>query len=236
MIQLLVFTFLVLNSSWAYAAISCTDATEFHDSAPAGATSTWSYTVPSGSGLITFIGAIKRHATVTINSATQAGNAMTSARAEEFSDTMGTRFFYIVNPTTGTNNIVVTHSAAPLAAAAVVFTCSGVDTTSPIHDTNSASGLSTTPSVTVATVGSNDVVIDVMGSNVSVADPTVGANQTAFHVGNDGGEVGWGASYQAGSDGGVMSWTSNNQRWSITALSLTPAASAIRAVQPLVFR
>lgn len=234
--QAFILLMLLFAAHPAWAAISCGDAIEFNDLTPTDP-ETIAYTTPAGSNQVLFVGVSMRHTSFTIDGATQAGNAMTAVAAQSFLSPVATRLFYIVAPTSGTNNVVVDYSSIPLADAIVIWTCSGVDQTTPIRAFQSATGTGTAASVTVAGVQSGDVVVDIVGADVQTTDPTVGANQTAFHLGNDGSEFGWGASQQAGADGGVMSWTMGaSQEWSTQAAALIPAAGATarRRVAPMV--
>lgn len=226
--------FILLSVSPAWSAISCGDATEANDAAPAGTTATINYTTPAGSDLVLFLGFAMRDATDTISSATHAGNAMTAVAAEASGPPIHTRIFYIINPTSGSNNVVATSSGTPLAWAAVVWTCSGVNTAAPVHDATNANGVSATASVTVPNLVAGDVVVDIMGQDIPAGDPTVGADQTTLHLGNDAVEIAWGASYQAAAAGGVMSWgLADSDDWAIQGVALTPAARRA-AVPPIL--
>ena len=208
-----------------WAAVVCGDAIEDANPSPI-APEVVSYTTPAGSNQVLFVGVVIRSGAANILSATHAGNSMTAIAAEAFLDPIGTRMFYIVSPTSGTNDVSVDLNGVPLEDAIVVFTCSGVNTVAPVHDANTATGNNTAPTVTVANVIAGDVVVDMMGTDIAASDPTVGANQTAFHTGFILDDIGYGSSQQAGADGGVMSWTTAlTQQWAIHAVAVSPAAS-----------
>jgi hypothetical protein len=150
---------------------------------------------------------------------------MTQVTTPVFNSSIRTGIWYIINPTSGTNNVVVDYSSTPLANATVIWTCSGVDTTAPIGTPATATGSGTAVSVTV-TDSIGDVTIDMFGANLQTSGPTLGADQTLIHSGNDGAELGWGVSYQSG-DGGVMSWTNGvSEVWSQMGVAVSPAAAA----------
>ena len=220
----------------AWSAVVCGDAQEYNSTTPTDPR-TSSYTTPAGSNQVLFALSTIRTTTVTIDSATHAGNAMTAFPAgSAFISPIRTLGFYIVNPTSGTNDVVVQYSAAPLADALVVFTCSGVNTASPIHDSTNGTGTGTAVTVTVPNVVVGDVVIDMMATDVATTDPTEGENQTVLHKGNDGVELGWGSSQQPGADGGVMTWTTTlSQEWAIQAVAVSPAAGGMKARKPVSF-
>ena len=226
---------LLVAPSLSYAAISCGDVTPFNDATPTDP-ETIPYTTPAGSNQVLFAGSVIRHSTVTIDTPTHAGNSMTAVTTDAFTDPIRTKLWYIANPTAGTNNVVVNYSGAPLADAVVIWTCSGVDTTNPIRNFIVATGIGTAVTGTVVNVLPGDVVVDIFGTDVATTNPTIGANQTNLNTGNDGVELGWGASQQPGADGGVMSWTTAlSQDWALMAASIRPAATRPH-IAPLVIQ
>lgn len=228
---------LVLLPSLSWAAISCEDANkvEFNSSAPADPT-TIAYTTPSGSNQVLVVAASLRDTIDTFSSVTHAGNAMTAVVTPIFQDPVRTGIWYRANPTSGTNDVVIDFSGSTLGLAVVIFTCTGVDTASPIGTpvTNQA-GSGTAVTVTVSDT-SGQVTIDFFASDQQTTDATEGADQTVIHKGNDGGsDLGWGASYQAGGLGGVMSWTLGaSQQWTTVAVPLNAAASTQRPIAPMI--
>lgn len=214
----------LLSPTESFAAAACGDPTAASTATPASATITQSYTTPSGSNQVLVAAVTIRHGTVTIDSATHAGNAMTAVAASVVESPMTTRIFRISNPTSGTNDVVVTNSGTPLATAIVVFTCSGIDTADPQRDQNVGNGTSTGATVTVSGAQSGDITIDMVGGDNQTAGPSEGANQTFLAKGSPGSEIGYGASYQTTTDG-VMSWTMNSSdQWAIMAAVLKPSA------------
>lgn len=228
-----IFLLILLGPSISYAAISCSDVTPFNDLTPTDP-ETIAYTTPAGSNQVLFVGIVLRHSSATIDTPTHAGNNLTAVTTSAFDDPIRAQLWYLANPTAGTNNVVVNYSVTPLADAVVIWTCSGVNTANPIRDFIAASGLGTAVTGTVPTVLTGDVVVDIMGTDVATTNPTIGANQTNLNTGNDGAELGWGASQQAGADGGVMSWTTTlSQDWALMAASIRPSPTRSR-IAPLV--
>ncbi len=117
--------------------------------------------------------------------------------------------YMMVNPPTGAQSVVHTTSAAPSNHFLSVITVSDVDVAgTPIGTVVTLGPQSTSPwSVTVGSIGANDLVVDSMVGN-GTNSLTVGANQTQRTNRNNAGVTVWmGGSTQAGADGGVMSWT-----------------------------
>lgn len=226
---LLLIPLLVLLASPVQAAITCGDSIAFSDEA-ATDPETQSYTTPSGSNQVLFVGLGIRDTTPGVLSVTHAGNAMTSTSTGIASQSpSNAQLFYIVNPTSGTNDVVMTLGGVVLAAAAVIWTCSGVNTASPVHDATEAIGTGTAVTVTVPNLVAGDAVVDFMYSEAAAAAgsaPSIGANQTVLQSVDGGTEQVFAASYQAAADGGVMSWTITSDEWAQQAVALTPAAEA----------
>ncbi len=228
---LLVVLIILLGLPWTVqAAIDCADAgaTEIHEAAPADPRDV-SYTTPSGSDLITLVGVIYRDATSrTGTTATMGGNAMSAvSTAIHNGVATGASFFYLVNPPSGTNTVSVNWvSAAPLHGHIIIWTCSGVDQVTPFRSNNGASGTGTAVSVTLGSINTGDVAVDIAGSD-DVTSLSVGANQTVIHQGASASSEA-GASYQAGADGGVMSWTIGaSDDWAILAGALIPSVADV---------
>lgn len=219
---------LSFTASPVLAAISCVDAgaVELATGDPTDP-QTISYATPSPcSNCVTFVGVGQRAAGVdNVVSVTHAGNAMTATAAAQITDPMGAKLFYIVNPTAGTNDVVVDWNGVQLDASYIIWTCSGVKLSAPVHDATGATAATGNATVTVSNLVAGDVVIDFHHNNDGTTLPSVGANQTAIHT-IIGGTVGAGASFQAAADGGVMSWTiAVSGQWGQQAVALTPASS-----------
>ena len=223
---LLAIAFAVATTPSAWAALVCGDVTAVNSFTPSDPT-TIPYTTPSGSNQVLFVGVTTRGAPPGNGTMKHAGISMTAVTPQAVQSPIGTTLYYLANPTSGTNNVVHDYtSGSRLSNSLVIFTCSGADTSNPIRAFNTGIGTGTAVSVTVSGVQSGDIVVDMFGSDVATTTPTIGANQTAFSRGNDGGELAWGSSQQAGSDGGGMSWTTAlSEQWAIVAAAIRPAAT-----------
>lgn len=104
-----------------------------------------------------------------------------------------------------------------------VLTMTEVHQTTPVGTPVTGSGSTSPATVTVGSVGADDLVVD----SVYCIDqtPTAGADQTQRS--NQAGVFGAvsKASSQLGSAGGVMSWTFTNTLWNLGAIAFKPAAA-----------
>lgn len=142
-----------------------------------------------------------------VTSATFNGDALTEHIAINNSTWSIAEIWYRVAPDVGTFSLVVNWSLDHVITGAFVF--DGVDQTTPFRTPQSTSGSSTSSSLTVTSVASDDYLIDCLcidGGNHAVAP---GANQTEHYEINVAGSsyCQGSASTQSGADGGVMSHT-----------------------------
>lgn len=193
----------------------------------------------SGSDRAAFIGMASELADNTpgTHSATYAGNAATSIwtaigpfTSQRYS---GLRVLE-ANVPTGSQTVTatVTEAIPPGTFGAGVMTLTGVNQTTSVGTAVTASGPSgtTTPSVTVGSVGSDDLVVDVCFAFVASGGLTAGADQTDRWA-QQTSTVCFSGSTQAGTAGGVMSYTKNiNNEYMIGAVAFKPSAAAPPAV------
>lgn len=108
-------------------------------------------------------------------SVTYNGVSMTSAVSINNGNSRA-QIFYLIAPTTGANNIVVTYSASngSYTAAAVSFT--GADQTDPIGASGTQTGTATDKSLSITTEADGSYLVDCIGSAGTVH--TAGAGQT----------------------------------------------------------
>jgi hypothetical protein len=175
---------------------------------------TWSHTCAASAVLVVGVmWALDAFGTPT--GVTYAGSAMTAAGAAQMVAThYGVRLWYHLTPSSGANNVVVSVSGPDVVAGAVSATSAGTPT-----DYTTASGNSTTASVTVPNAASGDLIVD---STIIIGSPTVGANQTS-RWNNGPRAIGFfgAGSTQAGVDGGVMSWTQGSaDNWAIAGIRI----------------
>lgn len=204
-----------------------------------GGTLTFAHTVGAGSNKILIVGiSIDQTSTVTvISTVTYGGVAMTNVgNTTSTADVMRISGWVLVNPPSGTANVVVT----PVGGNTVDFVAGatsyfGVHQTVPLGTGVETTGGSGTPTVNVASA-TNDLVVDsvsvggaLLGNSVSV-----GAGQTQRFNVNTGtilstGMIGAGST-EPGAATVTMSWTQNgllNGPWAIGAVAMRPAPPAI---------
>jgi hypothetical protein len=187
---------------------------------------TLSVVTPAGSDLLIALSGI-RHTTVTINGAIHAGNAMTAIAASSTLSPVAVRGFYIVNPTAGTNNVVIDYSATPLADVLKIVSCTGVDTANPIHDAHNATGTGTSVANTVANLLSGDTAIDWFVQDLLTTSPTETGTQTLITKGSDGSELGWGTAQKNGTGGVAFGWTTAlSEQWASQAFAVKALVSS----------
>lgn len=187
----------------------------------AGTSLSWTHT-PVGTPSLAVVGVtIRKNASVT--ALTYGGTAMTFIR-QDTSGNATTELWRLINPPTGAQTVSVTISAAQnFAGGAITFT--GSDTTTPISNHAGATGISTTPSVTV-TSASGELVVDAVSLRSGTIPWTVGAGQTlrwerAF-------SAAFGGSTEPGAASVTMSWTNSvSGGWAISAASVKAAGAAV---------
>jgi hypothetical protein len=160
-----------------------------------------------------------------VSSITYNGVSLSSVGSQATSDNKGrTEIWRLVAPATGTNNVVVTLSAAPDAATAGVMTFTGVHQSTPLGTYASATGDSASASVTVASAA-NELVFDtVVLEKTADADLVPGAGQTErWDLFQSPGANG-GGSTEAGAASVAMSWSFPADKWAIGGVSIKPAA------------
>jgi hypothetical protein len=203
----------------------------------------WSHTA-SGSNRAALVGTFFEQTAgsgITSSAATYAGNAHDS---QPFADDLPTanwqwlagHVFKEAKIPTGAQTVTVTITSGANASShgGGVVTVTGVDQTTPVGTAPTIdSALSgTTPSVTVASLDSAGLIVDVLGCFAESGTPTAGANQTSRTLQQSGSFI-TGMSTQLSSDGGVMSWTkSSNFEYALGAVEFKPVAAAAAVVTP----
>jgi len=157
--------------------------------------------------------------TVTWNT-TENCSQVTGVQAK-YNQFFGTDVWYLVNPTAGSYDVVVTNTAIGMRTSLVVFNVLGdVDTSTPVSGGTSTTG--TTDASNNVTSASGDLVVDVL---CCANDPTVGSGQT--EVGNADASQYLTVSREAGAASVTMSWTGNgNYAWAGLSINATAGASA----------
>lgn len=186
--------------------------------------------------LSAFAGVGAANANTTSTSVTYGGQAMTELwDFVHGSHTLNAGYNWPSGVAFLTGSRTVTSTLAALSSAdhcMGVITLTGVDGTTPVgtpvsdhQDTNPPA-----PSVTVGSVGADDLVVDNLMVRSDFGVPGIGANQDLRNT-QDGT---WQGTYfrqssQLGSNGGVMSWTGANVSWTLGAVAFKPAGGAAPA-------
>lgn len=142
---------------------------------------------------------------------------------------------HLIAPATGTNNLVATFSGSvyDVGMGSVSFT--GADQTTPLGTAVTATGTSTTPSVTVSSAA-GEIVVDglaiIHGSTL-----TVGGSQTQqWNAIATGGFIKYAGSTQNGAASTTNTWTNgNSQTWAQGAVPVKPVAVASSAPKRALF-
>jgi hypothetical protein len=133
--------------------------------------------------------------------------------------------YRLVNPTSGTANVVVSFSTAPAYGGVVgVATFTGVHQTTPLGTFATATGAGTPASVAVSSA-TGELVFDTLAVNDGGSkQPAVGGGQTQrWNVFPTSGSV-WGAgSTEPGAATVTMSWTNTPDTWVIGAVPIRPS-------------
>lgn len=179
------------------------DATSNGERTSAGTSTTVEHTC-SGTNRVLVVATAYVDASI-VSGVTYDGSAMTKAVERNDGDYLNCQLWYIVNPSTGANDIVVTHSSSStMKVLGVSFT--GANTSDPVDVTGSeANAAGTDPDLAVTTNNANSYLIDVFSAES--ATMSVGASQTAIADLSGNSHQG-GASYEAGGAAGshTMSW------------------------------
>jgi hypothetical protein len=171
------------------------------------------------------VGVHVRDANATVRSVTYGGTPLSPVGSAVASGSQNlTQVWALLSPPVGTANVVITLSAMKnVAGGATSFFC--VNQTTPFGPTGSASGMSATASVNVASA-SNQLVLDAVSGNGDAVSLAAAAGQTERYntgTGTAGGNVRAGGSTKPGAPTVTMSWTLGKSKpWSIFAVPLRP--------------
>lgn len=137
--------------------------------------------------------------------------------------------YYSTDFADGSQTLSVDYTlASPAQGTVGVFTCTGVNTSSPWRAVRTTdTGTATSGSISV-TSAAGELVVDVLSLSGNTGDSlTVGANQTEkVNLGNGGVNLFTGSSTEPGAASVTMSWSWVNSRgWVSVGGSLQPAAS-----------
>lgn len=169
--------------------------------------------------LIATIGVFKTGGVTTISSVTYGGIAMSQVTSGTVaSGTIRSSIYYLINPTAGAADIVVT-LAATAGCYLVASSWVGVHQTTPLGTYASATDTSAAPTVTV-TSATDEVVVDAL-MTIGAGTLTVGSGQTViatqFSV--------FGSSQEPGATSVAMAWTIASQLWVTGGVPLKPSTT-----------
>jgi hypothetical protein len=179
-----------------------------HDSVSSyvtGTTSiTWAHTCTGANRLLTVHLGCTGNSSTPLTSGTYNGVALVSS-AQTFDNFAGwTRTFYLVNPSEGTNNVVLTTGTGISNGRAISRSWTGVDQANPVGACVVGIGLSTTPSLTVPSA-SGEVIVDTVGANTTRITGAT-ASQTDPKL-SDASPARAGNAYKAGETSVTLSWS-----------------------------
>lgn len=192
---------------------------------------TYAHTCTGSNLVLVVVVAWTASATRTVTGVTYNGVALTqvaSARREvTFIDTSvsGVDIWYLINPATGTHNIIATVSAVGTFVWGGGISFTGAHQSSVVGTANTATGTSTAPSVAITSAVGEIVVGGVMARADSEGQLTSGDTQKwcSRETAGFNGATNNGAT-QVGAASVTMDWTSNlNDVWGATGVSIKPA-------------
>lgn len=157
---------------------------------------------------------------------TRDGQSFTQvANTELAAESYHVEIWCLANPNTSTASVVGVQVTGGTAEAVISVTqWTGVNQTTPCHRGNTASGASATPAVTVSSVASGEVSVDVTSTNVGTINVTAGQTLITNTASGGGGTNRQTSSYDATSTGSVsMNWNSDSADWTMAAMALNPA-------------
>lgn len=185
---------------------------------------TFSMTVASGTSTVLVVCGCQENAIVAITGITFNGDALTLHDAINATTWGRAEIWRRIAPDVATGNIVITLSGSD-AEIAGAYAADGVDQTTPLRTAaKSTADSGTSVSDTVASVGTDDLVLDVLSIDAHGHAAAVGADQTERWDIQIVVKTTGASSTQPGSAGGVMSWT-----WTLSA-PYSHVASAFIAV------
>ena len=210
---------LLLTLSTARAAITVVNAS----SGVGTTTTTVSHTVSNGTGRILVVGVGIDDVGFTITGATYGGTALTLIGTKQSANSR-MALYYLINPTVGTANVVITISAGVTDVAVGAVSLTEVDQTTPLGTFASAAGTNTAaPSVTVSSA-TGELVLETVSIKSPPSPGTLGSGQTSWWSIYNSGLHSSAGSTKSGASSVTMSRTlTGNGNWAIGAVPLKPA-------------
>jgi hypothetical protein len=174
----------------------------------------------------------------TVSSITYNGVGLTQVSGAQAQN--GTRYvdvWYLINPASGSNTVLVTLSGGELNCGALASSYTGVDQTMAIGTAAAANGNSTAPSVSVS-AATDDLVADFLTIE-HAGTLTVGAGQTSRHnaIVVPGGWNKSASSTEPGAVSVTMSWSDTiGGPWAMVGVPMNPATAAGSSIAAKMFQ
>jgi hypothetical protein len=198
------------------------DLTSTGQQTAAGTTLTYSHTIAAGANYLKVGVGLNGGPPGSTSGVTWNGVSMTLLGSELAPDIfIKVSYWYLLNPDSGTHNVIVTDTQGTDAIASCASSYSGVNLVTPHGTTATNTGTTTGPTVDVSSA-SGELVVDAVG----VRDTTLTAcGQTQRGNVNDGGpNIAQGVAEAAGAGSVTMSWTAGAATaWGIIGVSLKGA-------------
>ena len=220
--------FVVMGSGFLHAQVTV-DATSTVYTGDKVTTLTVSHTTGTGNNRLMLVGVSDRESaglTVTYDGdpLLEYGHQITNSNAR-------THIFYMINPPSGTFDVVVTATSNNFDKGCIVGVMSfaGVDQNTPLNTYASSVGTSGDPTLTGITTASNELIFNVVAFQKRELNG-VGTGQTQRWYQASGDDMRGGGSTKPGSSSSeTMTWTrtlTNNEAWSMSAVSIKPVPVA----------
>ena len=207
-------------------AIDATSANDFGSTASA----TLAHTC-TGSNLVLFAGVgCNGNSGDVVTGVTYNGSSMTRLGNTDFSGSFSMYVYYIINPATGTNDIVASLSSSRFTKVSGLSVTGALQSGVPDGQDLITAGPTTSISVVPTVVASNCWVFSFVGNDANNAmTGSTGINAVATQVGNS---YYWGHSNGTVSTGAyTTTWTCSSQRLAEISLSIAPVAASIFATR-----
>lgn len=216
----LLLCFLYPTVSWA---ISCTG-TSYPFDTPTDPQAQ-SHTFPTITNGIAFVHVAERSASRSVQGTpTIGGVSTTRIETKQSSTAQAGELFYLLAPGSGSLSVSVDWDAVPLTYVLTVVTCDDVHQSSPIYDSNVATGASGTTITVDCTSAVGQLVVDFAAADTN-STLTTGAGQTNIDQDSaDGGALVAGSSYEDGAATVTMSHTITDDDWSTFCVALNVAS------------
>ena len=197
------------------------------------ATLTWAHTC-TGSNLILIVG-LTEEGTYSVTGITYNGVAMTLGKGGTGGAGYGRPdLWYLINPATGANNVVITHSTTTNRLTGVSVSYTGAKQSGQ-PDASASNNVASVTTMTTTLTSIADNSWTVMMADTSAAGETAGAGTTLRQAGSDASDI-WdsnGAITPAGSTSLIINFTSGNAGSAM--ISIAPAAAETSGKNFLMF-